>query len=79
MVHLNHSQQQDIDIMAYQKKCKAGQIQNEQIKETQHQLKCMIASLENIKIYNRSDKLRGLDNYKYVGTRLDTYFKALAK
>jgi DNA-binding HxlR family transcriptional regulator len=52
MVHLNHSHSQDIAIMDYQKKCKAGLIQIEQIKATQHQLKCVIASLENISIIN---------------------------
>jgi len=52
MVHLNHSQAQDITIMEYQKKCKAGLIQTDEIKTTQHQLKCLIASLENVTIIN---------------------------
>ena len=52
MIHLNHSQTQDIAIMEYQKKCKAGLIQETQIKNSQHILKTLIASLENYKIIN---------------------------
>lgn len=52
MIHLNHSHQQDLDIMNYQKMIKAGQIKTEEIKEKQYQLKCLIASLENVKIIN---------------------------
>lgn len=51
-LHLNHSHSQDIAIMDYQKKCKAGQIKTEEIKAIQHNLKCVIASLENVSIIN---------------------------
>jgi len=52
MVHLNHSHSQDIAIMEYQKKCKARQIQTDEIKATQHNLKCLISTLENVSIIN---------------------------
>ena len=52
MIHLNHSQSQDIAIMNYQKKCKAGLIPETQIKNSQHLLKTLIASLQNYKIIN---------------------------
>ena len=52
MIHLNHSHKQDLAIMEYQKQCKAGQIKVEEIKETQHQLKCIITSLQNVSILN---------------------------
>ncbi len=52
MVHLNHSHQQDIAIMEYQKQLKAGLIQTDEISTTQHQLKCVIASLQNVSIIN---------------------------
>ena len=51
-LHLNHSHNQDILIMEYQKKCKAGQIKTEDIKQAQHLLKCVIASLQNISVIN---------------------------
>lgn len=51
-IHLNHSNQQDLDIMEYQKKCKAGLIKEEEIKKTQYHLKCMMSVLENVKIIN---------------------------
>lgn len=51
-LYLNHSHTQDIAIMDYQKKCKAGQIKTEDIKAIQHNLKCVIASLENVNIIN---------------------------
>ncbi len=52
MLHLNHSHAQDIAIMEYQKRCKAGQVKTEQQQQTQHLLKCLIASLENVSIIN---------------------------
>jgi len=52
MVHLNHSQSQDIAIMEYQKKCKAGLVKTDEIKTTQTQLKNIIATLQNISIIN---------------------------
>ncbi len=51
-VHLNHSHAQDIAIMEYQKKCKAGLIKTEEIYKTQQLLKCVIASLQNTSIIN---------------------------
>ncbi|MCF6183422.1 MAG: hypothetical protein L3J56_02140 [Bacteroidales bacterium] len=52
MIHLNHTQQQDIAIMNYQKKCKAGLIPENQIQSSQHLLKTLIASLKNVNIIN---------------------------
>lgn len=51
-LHLNHSQSQDILIMEYQKKCKAGQIKTEDITQVQHLLKCVVATLQNVSIIN---------------------------
>jgi hypothetical protein len=51
-LHLNHSHIQDIDIMEYQKKCKAGLINQTEIAKTQKHLQCVIASLKNINIIN---------------------------
>jgi hypothetical protein len=51
-LHLNHSHNQDLEIMEYQKKCKAGLIKEEEIKAIQHNLKCIIGTLENVKIIN---------------------------
>lgn len=51
-LHLNHTQNQDILIMEYQKKCKAGQIRIEDITQVQYLLKCVIASLQNISVIN---------------------------
>jgi DNA-binding HxlR family transcriptional regulator len=62
MVHLNHSQSQDIAIMNYQKKCKAGQVKTEDIQETQYELKCLIASLQNVSIINPFATLIELPN-----------------
>jgi len=51
-LHLNHSHTQDIAIMDYQKKCKAGLIKTEETNTIQHNLKCVIASLENVSVIN---------------------------
>ena len=51
-VHLNHSHNQDILIMEYQKKCKAGLIQNDEVKTIQSNLKNVIATLQNVSIIN---------------------------
>lgn len=51
-LHLNHSHTQDIEIMDYQKKCKAGLINLTDITETQRRLKCVFASLENVSVIN---------------------------
>jgi hypothetical protein len=61
-VHLNHSHTQDILIMEYQKKCKAGLIKTEDILKTQHLLKCVIASLQNTSIINPYATLINLPN-----------------
>ena len=51
-LHLNHSHTQDIEIMNYQKNCKAGLINQSTVFNTQRQLQCLIASLENTTIIN---------------------------
>jgi DNA-binding HxlR family transcriptional regulator len=51
-VTLNHSHLQDFAIMEYQKKIKAGLIQNEDIKNIQQQLKNVITTLQNVSIIN---------------------------
>lgn len=61
-LHLNHSHTQDIAIMEYQKRCKAGQIKTEDIKRAQHLLKCVFASLQNVSIINPFATLINLPN-----------------
>jgi hypothetical protein len=51
-LHLNHSQAQDINIMEYQKKCRAGLINQTEIAATKRRLQCVIASLKNTAIIN---------------------------
>ena len=51
-LHLNHSHTQDINVMEYQKKCKAGLINQSEINQTQRKLQCVIASLKNTNIIN---------------------------
>jgi len=51
-LHLNHSQTQDINVMEYQKKCKAGLINQTEINQIQRRLQCVIASLKNTSIIN---------------------------
>lgn len=51
-LHLNHSSTQDINVMEYQKKVRAGLINQEEIHQTQRKLKCVLASLENVSIIN---------------------------
>lgn len=51
-LHLNHSHTQDIEIMDYQRKLSAGLIDKTAISETEHRLKCVIASLENVSVIN---------------------------
>jgi hypothetical protein len=51
-LHLNHSQAQDVNVMEYQKKIKAGLINQTEIKETQRKLQCVLASLKSINIIN---------------------------
>jgi hypothetical protein len=61
-LHLNHSHTQDILIMEYQKKCKAGLIQTEEIKSIQTNLKNVIATLQNVSIINPFATLINLPN-----------------
>ena len=51
-LHLNHSPAQDLAVMEYQKKCRAGRIRTEDITQAQYLLKCVIASLQNISVIN---------------------------
>jgi len=51
-LHLNHSQTQDINVMEYQKKCRAGLISQSDIADVQRRLKCVIASLKPANIIN---------------------------
>lgn len=51
-LHLNHTPVQDISIMEYQKRYKAGKIKTEEIKQAQHLLKCVIATLSDVHIVN---------------------------
>jgi hypothetical protein len=51
-LHLNQSQQQDIDVMEYQKKRKAGLINPQDISKTQRHLQCVIESLQPFSIIN---------------------------
>jgi hypothetical protein len=51
-LHLNHSHSQDLAVMEYQKRCKAGQIKTEEIKQAQQLLKSAIATLQNVSIIN---------------------------
>ena len=52
MLHLNHSPAQDRAVMEYQKRCKAGLIRAEEVQTAQHQLKCLIATLQNFSVIN---------------------------
>jgi len=51
-LHLNHSHAQDINVMEYQKRCKAGLINQSEILATQRRLQCVIASLKSTNIVN---------------------------
>jgi DNA-binding HxlR family transcriptional regulator len=51
-LHLNHTHNQDILVMEYQKRCKAGQIKTEEVKQAQQLLKSTIATLQNVSIIN---------------------------
>lgn len=51
-LHLNHSPAQDLNVMEYQKQCKAGLINQHEIKQTQRKLQCIIANLQNVSIIN---------------------------
>ena len=51
-LHLNHSPEQDIKVMEYQKKCRAGLINQTEINQIQRRLQCAIASLKPANIIN---------------------------
>jgi len=51
-LQLNHSLQQDILVMDYQKKCKAGLINTDEVTASKTQLKNIIATLQNVSIIN---------------------------
>jgi len=51
-LHLNHSQSQDLNIMEYQKKFRAGLINQIEIAAIQRRLKCVLAKLQNVTIIN---------------------------
>ena len=51
-INLNHTEQQDLLVMEYQKKCKSGLIKTEEIKTIQNNLKNVIATLQPITIIN---------------------------
>lgn len=51
-LHLNHSHAQDINVMEYQKKIKAGLINPSDIADTQRRLQCVIALLKGTNIIN---------------------------
>jgi hypothetical protein len=49
---LNHTSQQDMAVMDYQKRLKAGLVKDDDVKAAQQQLKNVIACLENVSIIN---------------------------
>jgi hypothetical protein len=51
-LNLNHSHTQDIAIMDYQKKCKAGLIKTDEVQAAKAQLKNIIATLQNVSVIN---------------------------
>jgi DNA-binding HxlR family transcriptional regulator len=51
-LHLNHSHTQDIHVMDYQKKCRAGLIDRNEVTAVQRRLQCGIASLKPASIIN---------------------------
>jgi hypothetical protein len=52
LLHLNHSTAQDAAIMDYQRAMIAGQIDRAMIAQTERRLKCLIASLEAVRVIN---------------------------
>lgn len=51
-LHLNHSHSQDIAVMEYQKRCKAGEIKFHEVNQAQELLKSVVATLQNVNIIN---------------------------
>lgn len=52
MLWLNHGKDQDLAVMEYQKKIRAGLIKESQIEDSQHVLKTLIATLKNKRVIN---------------------------
>lgn len=52
LLDVNHTQSQNLALMDYTRKCKAGLIDQSTILKTQQKLQCLIATLEPIKIIN---------------------------
>lgn len=52
MLWLNHGKDQDVAVMEYQKKIRAGLIKESLIEDSQHLLKTLIATLENKRVIN---------------------------
>jgi hypothetical protein len=61
-LQLNHSLQQDILVMDYQKQCKAGLIKTDEVQAAKTQLKNIIATLQNVSIINPFATLINLPN-----------------
>jgi hypothetical protein len=61
-LQLNHSLQQDILVMDYQKKCKAGLINTDEVQAAKAQLKNIIATLQNVSVINPFATLINLPN-----------------
>jgi DNA-binding HxlR family transcriptional regulator len=51
-LNLNHSPAQDIEIMDYQKRCKAGLVRSDETDKIQHDLKCIMDALEPVNVIN---------------------------
>jgi len=51
-LHLNHTNAQDINVMDYQKRCRAGLINQPEILAIQRRLQCLIANLQHVNIIN---------------------------
>ena len=51
-LHLNHSHAQDINVMEYQKKCRAGLINQSEINKIHRRLQCVIDTLKPANIIN---------------------------
>ena len=61
-LHLNHSHAQDVAVMEYQKKCRAGLVNSSGVLTTQRKLQCVIASLKSANIINPYATLINLPN-----------------
>jgi len=52
LLHLNHSEAQDLAVMDYQRALSANRIDSAAVARAQHELKCVIASLQPVKVVN---------------------------